>query len=416
MALRGVREGGRRFPRGLILGAGFVLALMGGVSYAWGSFVIPLTTQFGWSTAEATLPFTVFMVVFALGMVPAGRLQDRYGPRRVALAGALVFLLAYGLASLVGRLPHPLWLVATYGGLGGAGCALTYACVAPPARKWFPDRPGFAIALALAGFGLAAVLFSPLKASVLLPTWGVEGTLLFLGLLVGGLSALAALVLRDPPPGWAPPGRPGGSTARRSPLSPRGDVPPREVVRTPLFYEIWGSFALVMVGGLMAIGLLKPYGQVALGLPPGQAAWAMSLFALANGLGRPLAGYLGDRFGPLWVMIVTFALQTLVFLTFPMVAVTVPTYYGASTLLGWGYAVTLALFPAVTAWCFGPKNLGTNYGLVFTAFGMGAVGSVLGSWLFDRTGSYTPAFLLAGSAAGLSFLLALHLKRKHGLP
>lgn len=187
-------------------------------------------------------------------------------------------------------------------------------------------------------------------------------------------------------------------------------------MRTPLFYEIWGSFALVMVGGLMAIGLLKPYGQVALGLPAGQAAWAMSLFALANGLGRPLAGYLGDRFGPLWVMSVTFALQTLVFLTFPLVAVTVPTYYGASALLGWGYAVTLALFPAVTAWCFGPKNLGTNYGLVFTAFGMGAVGSVLGSWLFDRTGSYTPAFLLAGSAAGLSFLLTLHLKRKHGLP
>lgn len=405
----------RVLPRWVIPGAGFVLALMGGVSYAWGSFVVPLTGKFGWTTAEATLPFTVFMVVFALGMVPAGRLQDRYGPRRVALAGAGVFLVAYGLASLVGRVGHPLWLVGTYGLLGGAGCALTYACVAPPARKWFPDRPGFAISLGVAGFGLAAVLFSPLKADLLIPSWGVEGTLLFLGLLVAGLSALAALVLRNPPPGWAPPGR-GSGSPRPTAGSPREDIPPRELLRSPLFYMIWGTFALVMVGGLMAIGLIKPYGQLTLGLPAGRAAWAMSLFALVNGLGRPLAGYLGDRFGPLRVMVATFAVQTAVFLAFPAVAVALSPYYTASALLGWGYAVTLALFPAVTAWCFGPKNLGMNYGLVFTAFGMGALGSVIGSWLFDVTGSYTPAFLLAGGTTGLGLLLAVVLRRGYKLP
>lgn len=403
-------------PRWVIPGAGFVLALMGGVSYAWGSFVVPLTKKFGWTTAEATLPFTVFMVVFALGMVPAGRLQDRYGPRRVALAGAGVFLLAYALAALVGHVAHPLWLVATYGVVGGAGCALTYACVAPPARKWFPDRPGFAISAAVAGFGLAAVLFSPLKADLLIPSWGVEGTLLFLGLIVAGLSALAALVLRDPPPGWTPPTRVGGPPARRTAGGPRGDIPPQEVLRTPVFYLIWGTFALVMVGGLMAIGLIKPYGQLTMGLPAGTAAWAMSLFALVNGLGRPLAGYLGDRFGPLRVMVATFVVQTMLFLTFPIVARAVPPYYATSALLGWGYAVTLALFPAVTAWCFGPKNLGVNYGLVFTAFGMGAVGSVVGSSLYDLTGSYTPAFLLAGGTTGLGLLLALALKRGYKLP
>jgi OFA family oxalate/formate antiporter-like MFS transporter len=403
---------GRAFPRWVIPAGGFVLALMGGVSYAWSSFVVPLTEKYGWTTAEATLPFTVFMVVFALGMVPAGRLQDRLGPRRVALAGAGVFLLAYALASLVGRVSHPLWLVATYGILGGAGCALTYACVAPPARKWFPDRPGFAISLAVAGFGLAPVIFSPLKAGWLIPTWDVEGTILFLGFLVAGLSALAALVLRDPPPDWAPAGTP----RRGSPRGKEEEVPPREVLRRPLFYVIWGAFALVMVGGLMAIGLIKPYGQLALGLPAGVAAWAMSLFALFNGLGRPPAGFLGDRFGPVRVMVATFALQTLVFFTFPVFAVAIPSYYLASALLGWGYAVTLALFPTVTAWCFGVKHLGMNYGLVFTAFGMGALGSVLGAWLFDLTQSYTPSFLLAGATTGLGFLLTVLMRRRFGLP
>jgi len=401
-------------PRWSIPGAGFLLALMGGVSYAWGAFVVPLGHLYGWSTAEATLPFTVFMVVFALGMVPAGRFQDRHGPRPVAAAGAGVFLVAYALAALVGRIAHPLWLVATYGVLGGFGCALTYACLAPPARKWFPDRPGLAISTAVAGFGLAAVVFAPLKADRLIPMWGVEGTLLFLGIMVSAVSLGAAWFIRNPPPGWKPP--PGKPSARGSSRPASADQTPEDLLRSRLFYLIWGTFALVIFGGLLAIGLITPYGKLTLGLSPGRAAWAMSLFALVNGLGRPLAGYLGDKFGSVRVMIATYILQAVVFLVFPVFAVTMPNLYMSSALLGWGFAVTLALFPAVTALCFGVKHLGVNYGFVFTAFGVGALGPVMGSWLYDVTGSYTPAFLLAGGLTGLGLALAVALKVKYRLP
>jgi len=99
--------------------AGFLLAFMGGFSYAWGAFVVPLVTTFGWTTAEATMPFTVFMVVFALVMFPAGRLQDIIGPQKVSAIGAVLFMVAYGLASLVGRFPYPWWLQITYGILTG---------------------------------------------------------------------------------------------------------------------------------------------------------------------------------------------------------------------------------------------------------------------------------------------------------
>ncbi len=403
----GNRPRGRLAGRWVIPGAGFLLALMGGISYAWGSFVVPLRETYGWTTAQATLPFTVFMVVFALGMVPAGRLQDRYGPRRVAATGAGVFLLAYGLASLVRLIPHPLWLVATYGVLGGVGCGLTYACVAPPARKWFPDRPGLAISLAVSGFGLAAVVASPLKASWLIPAWGVSGTLLFLGPVVATVSLGAALLLRDPPSGWTPPGK-----VVRAQLGPRAELLPAEAVRSPAFPLAWGSFALMMLGGLMAIGLIKPYAQLSLGMAPGAAAWAVSLFALFNGVGRPLAGWLGDRFGPVRVMSITFALTALGFATFPVLAVSAVPLYLSSALLGWGYAVALALYPALTALLFGVKHLGVNYGLVFTAFGAGAVGSTLGAWLHDHTGSYAPAFLLAAGAAALGLLLIVALGRR----
>ncbi len=118
--------------------AGFLLTLMGGFSYAWGVFVVPMINKFGWTKAEVLLPFTIFMVVFALVMFPAGKMQNKIGPRKVSMAGAILFFVAYGLAALVSRLPYSWWLVVTYGIIGGTACALTYACVAPPDRKWFP--------------------------------------------------------------------------------------------------------------------------------------------------------------------------------------------------------------------------------------------------------------------------------------
>jgi OFA family oxalate/formate antiporter-like MFS transporter len=84
---------------------------MGGFSYAWGVFIQPMEEKFGWTTAEATLPFTVFVMIFAIFMIPAGRLQDKMGPRRVSAIGAVLFFVSYSLAALVDRFPYPWWLV-----------------------------------------------------------------------------------------------------------------------------------------------------------------------------------------------------------------------------------------------------------------------------------------------------------------
>jgi hypothetical protein len=162
-----------RMTRWRIPFAGFLLALMGGISYAWGVFVIPLMDRFRWTKTEATLPFTLFMIIFSLSMVPGGKLQDALGPRKVAAGGAVLFLFAYGLASLIGYLPNVWWLIFSYSLLGGVACGLTYACVAPPARKWFPDKPVIAISFGVMGFGLAALVFAPLKASYLIPVLGI---------------------------------------------------------------------------------------------------------------------------------------------------------------------------------------------------------------------------------------------------
>ena len=394
--------------------AGFLLALMGGFSYAWGVFVVPIKERFGWTTAEAVLPFTVFMAIFALVMVPAGRLQDKMGPRKISAIGAVLFFAAYGSAALVGHFPHPWWLVVTYGVIGGIACALTYACVAPAARKWFPDKPGLAISFAVMGFGLAALIFAPLKAKYLIPVHGIAGTLFIIAIVTSVVCLFAAWLIRNPPEGWVSPEREFGKRARET-IIIRQESAPREVLKSPIFWIIWLIFGLVIAGGLMSIGLIPAYGKLIVGLTPAEAAIAMSIFAGFNGLGRPLAGFLGDRFGVVWVMVITYIMSATTFLFFHLFATTLLTLYIAAAFLGWGFAVTLALFPALTSICFGVKNLGVNYGLVFTAFGIAALAPTVGSWIFDITGSYTPTFVSAGIITGIGLVLCLVLKKKYAL-
>jgi len=336
--------------------AGFLLALMGGFSYAWGVFIIPMEERFGWTKAEAALPFTVFMVIFALFMIPAGRLQDKIGPGKVSAIGAVLFFLSYGLASFVGRFPYPWWLIATYGIIGGIACALTYACVAPPARKWFPDKPGLAISLGVMGFGLAALVVAPLKANYLIPIHGIERTFIIIAIITSVVSLFAAWLIRNPPDGWAPAGwEPGAGTRKATKI--RQESSPREVLKSPIFWILWLTFVLVVAGGLICIGLIPSYGKLVVGLTAVEAAIAMSVFAAFNGFGRPVAGFLADRLGAVWVMIITYTVQAATFLLFPVFAVTQSTLYIAAALLGWGYAVILALFPTLTSLCFGARNL-----------------------------------------------------------
>lgn len=397
-----------------VLLGGFLLSLMGGMSYAWGSFVVPLVQDWGWTAAWANLPFTVMIIVFAVVMVPAGWIQDRIGPRKVATVGALLFLAGYSLAGLLRYMPYPGWLVLTYGGLVGIACGLTYACAAPTARKWFADRPGFAVSCAVMGFGLAAVIFAPLK-TVMIDAWGVDGTLFALGIFVAAVALIGARLVRNPPPGYMAPPRTSASTHLGAKPPTAKDINPGKFIRTPMFYILWAALAAVIGGGLTAISLLPAYGELRLQLSPAIAAMAISFYSLVNGLGRPFVGWFADRVGTVRVMTMVYTVQAMVFFALPWVAVSPLWLFICSLLLGLGYATTFALFPVVVAAGFGPKHLGVNYGLVFSAFGLGAVTGLTGSWLLDFTGSFTPAFLLAGSTSVLGLILLLVLHKKMGV-
>jgi MFS transporter, OFA family, oxalate/formate antiporter len=397
--------------RWVVLVGGFLLSLMGGMSYAWGSFVVPLVQDWGWTSAEANLPFTVMIIVFAIFMVPAGLIQDKIGPRKVATAGAFLFLLGYGMAGFLRFMPEPVWLIVSYGIIVGIACGLTYACIAPAARKWFPDRPGFAVSCGVMGFGLAAVIFAPLK-KIMIDLWGVDGTFFILGIFVTVGAFIGARLISNPPLDWVCPSPKRMYAHQKSRPDAAIDIHPKKFIQTPMFYILWLALASVIGGGLTAIGLITAYGELELHLAPAKAALAISFYSFVNGLGRPFVGWFADRIGTIRVMIVVYTMQGIVFLSLPVVAINFFWLVICSLFLGLGYAVTFALFPVLIASRSGVKYLGMNYGMVFSAFGLGAVTSLIGSWLLDRTGSFTPAFIIAGGTTfiGLFLLILLHKK------
>ncbi len=121
-----------------------------GTLYAWSVFVAPLETQFGWKRADTSLVFTVAVIVFALTFVAAGRIQDRFGPLWCSLAGGILVSLGFYLSAYTTSL---VYLIVCFGVIGGLGNGFGYATPIPVMAKWFPDKRGLAIGLAVGGYG-----------------------------------------------------------------------------------------------------------------------------------------------------------------------------------------------------------------------------------------------------------------------
>jgi OFA family oxalate/formate antiporter-like MFS transporter len=192
-----------RYYRYLVGVAGFIVTLCGGTLYAWGVFVPTLEKFFQVSRAEIMVPFAVASITFALGMVPAGRFQDKKGPKIVTVLGGILAGLGYILSSTATHVGH---LTLYFGLIGGAGIALSYSGAVAGGVKWFPDLKGTATGILVGGFGLGALVFSPLACN-LIESVGWQDTFLILGSLFAAIIVIAALlIIKNPPLGWKPEG------------------------------------------------------------------------------------------------------------------------------------------------------------------------------------------------------------------
>ncbi|MEM3404423.1 MAG: OFA family MFS transporter [Nitrososphaeria archaeon] len=396
-----MREG-KTFNRWLIVIAAIVIQMCLGAVYAFSVLVPPLESEFGWQRIETSPAFTIALLVFALSMIPAGRLQDKKGPRLIATAGGILLGLGMLLSSFTSSLP---WLYVSYGIVGGLGLGLAYVTPITTCAKWFPDKKGLITGLAVFGFGAGSIVFAPLW-TFLINAIEWRTTFLLTGILFTALIVPSAQILRNPPQGYKP-------TNWNPPASKKKveDYEPLMMVKTIPFFMIWVSYWFGTTAGLMVIGHAKQAAiEVAL-LDPIQASLVVSILGLFNAFGRVLWGFAGDRFGREKVLTLLFTLCSIALFMMALIPGAISFVIGV-ILVGLSFGGFLALYPAVTSDYYGTKNLGVNYGIVFTAYGAGAVlGPIMAAYFKTFSGTYIPSFLVAGGLALIGVILALPIKK-----
>jgi len=390
----------------VVLGALIIQVSLGAV-YIWSVFQTPLLTHFpSWKETQVTLPAQIILACFALAVIIAGRIQDRMGPRPVAIAGGLMLGTGLILARFTaGFAPGAalIWLIITYSVIGGLGIGAAYVCPIATCVKWFPDKRGLITGLAVAGFGAGAFFLAPLAKGLItggpyqlfgqslfsLPRVGLFNTFMVLGIIFLITISLGALLLRNPQPGYKPAGWNPPVPAANS-ASFKVDFSPAEMFRTWQFWLLWAIYLTGCAAGLMIIMKASPIWQsfalsaLTSGLDSATfnsiasaGALAVSILAIFNSLGRIVWGRISDAAGRKNTLIAMFMLCGLMMLSLNLLK-TYSLFLMGISLVGLCFGGFLAVFPAVTADYFGTRNYGANYGWMFSAYG---VGGLLGPYL-----------------------------------
>ena len=390
--------------RWLLIPLGVTVLLCLGTVYSWSIFRKPLEKLLKIGATESLLPFTVLLVVFAVIMPITGFYIDRFGARLITAVGGVIMGLGYLLSSFDGNISI---LAITYGIVAGIGVGMAYGVPLAVVARWFPDKKGLAVGLTVIGFGLSPLVTAPLAKS-LIDSYGVRQTFLILGIAFAAIIVVASTFLGTPPKGWKPAG---WNPPVKVTDSANQSV---SMLQTPTFYGLWLCYAIGTFAGLAAIGISSPLAQEIIKLDAATAASTVSLFAVFNGAGRAFFGWLTDRLTPKFAAIVAFVMVLIASIMMLNVGTgDVATYLVAFTLFYFSFGGWLAIAPTSTLSLFNPEDYAKNYGIVFTAFGVGALGgTLLAGRIRDIFGSYTNFFYPTAGMAILGIILSVFMLKR----
>ena len=407
MANANIESGSPGISRWWRVVGGMSMNLALGTLYAWSIFVAPLEKEFGWKRAQTSTVFGIAVVVFALTFIVAGRLQDKFGPFKISLLGGILVSLGFFLCSYTHSLT---WLYVCFGVIGGLGNGFGYSTPIPVMAKWFPDKRGLAVGLAVGGYGAGSAIFGPLCNLKLIPAYGVHTTFQILGVIFLVMTVFGAFLLRNPPAGYKPPGWTPAPASKSAATT--YDFTPGEVLRTPAFYFMWVAYALGTLAGLMVISQLVPFAK-SMKIPT-EALQTMTIFigAVGNASGRILSGWMSDALGRLNVLRLMIGVSMIAMPVLYLVGTQVTPLYVVVFVVYWCYGTQLSVNGAAASDFWGTKNAGINYGMLFTAWGVaGYFGSKIGGQMYDKYHNYQMAFYTAGVLAAVALVCEMLAKR-----
>ena len=359
----------KHMPRAMIALLCTLLQTCFGTVYAWSFFQTLLVRQLGWSFTETAWAFS--LAIFSLGIAAAwaGTMLPRFGPRKLAVAGSLMFSGGYVLASLALHLDIIELFYLGYGVIGGAGIGFGYVTPVATVAKWFPDHKGLVTGIVVMGFGVGAFLLSKVLAPLLVLQ--AEGDLalvfLWLGVVFACILLPSSFALSDPPTAVAV-----VADGQRSD-DPDSVAP---YLRSSAFIFMWVVFFFNIAAGISVISfqselLQEVWGFADPSLEPAilveYGATLIAVSSLCNGVGRLFWGLLSDRIGRVRVFRILLASQMIVFGILmternPWIFAALVCY--VLLCFGGGFAT----MPSFVLDVFGTKKMSTIYGTILTAW------------------------------------------------
>jgi len=383
----------------LVLLGAIILQICLGSIYTWSMFNGPLAATHGWETSGIVLTFSIAILFFALSTLVSGKLLKKIGPRKVATIGGLLYgsgVLLTGIVLL--NFPSLPLIYITYGVIGGTGVGFAYVCPLATLVKWFPEIKGTITGIGVGAFGVGSILFKPIiKIFLENEAIGPDKTFLYLGVIYLVFCTIGAQLFSEPKvkAGAA------GSTDH--------EFTAKEMTKTSAFPMMWVMFFVGCIPGLLAIGLAVGIGEEFVGLTPAMAANAVVLIAIFNTLGRLGAGAAADKFGLRKVVTGLFAI------TIAAVGILLMSKGGGSAVMFFaalagiavGFGGLLAVVPPLVGDFYGVNNLGTNYGLIFIAYGLAAL---VGPFL-KKALVYDQMFYVSVGVAVVGLVLSIIMKK-----
>lgn len=374
--------------RWVIAIAAFCMQLALGAVYAWSVFLNPVISEYKVPRAQANFTFSVALLALGVTAGFGGYLNNRFGPRAIASVAGLIYGAGIILAGF--SAPNLFVLYLTYGIIGGIGLGLGYIVALTMLIKWFPDRRGFITGLAVAGFGGGAALTGPIAANFMLKPLGLNKTFVVLGIVYLVIVVGAAQFFRRAPDGYAPPNW--TPVSRPQDIRSKRDYSLREALTSPRWYILWLTLALNVTAGAALISVASPLAQKFTLVSAGVASTLVVTISIFNGAGRLFWGWVSDFIGRPYTFLSLFVIQIFCFALTPLIRNFALLFIPAS-LIGLCYGGGFGTMPAFAADFFGPKNAGTIYGAMLTAW---SAGGILGPLLIGAMDYTTALYIIAG--------------------
>jgi len=364
-----------------------------GSVYTWSLFNGQLASKLEASVSQVAFSFGLLSLGLAVASSLAGKLQERFGVRRVAIGAGVLMAAGFWLTAHADNLMMLYLSAGVMVGLAdGAGYLMTLSnCV-----KWFPERKGVISACAIGAYGLGSLGFKFI-CGALLNAVGLEQTFIIWGLAAMSMIILGALLMRD-----APVQRAADQTARQA-----RDYTLAQAVRLPQYWMLALMFLTACMSGLYVIGVAKDIGEGLVHLSAQTAANAVTAIAIANLSGRLVLGVLSDKMARIRVITLAqiISLAGMAILLFTRMNET--TFFVSLACVAFSFGGTITVFPSLVSDFFGLNNLTKNYGLLYLGFG---IGSVLGSLIASLFGGFTVTFSLIMTLLVMSLLLSLMIR------